>query len=56
MTGGNPYIRALMRTIFASEAQDSHPYTLLYGDEPLPRFETKGFRLTAELLPLVPSF
>lgn len=32
MTGGNPYIRALMRTISASEAQDSvDPYTLLYG-------------------------
>jgi muramidase (phage lysozyme) len=29
--GGNPYIRALMRTISASEAQDSNPYTLLYG-------------------------
>ncbi|MDZ4877983.1 MAG: hypothetical protein CLLPBCKN_007418 [Chroococcidiopsis cubana SAG 39.79] len=33
MTGGNPYIRALMRTISASEAQDSNPYTLLYGGE-----------------------
>ncbi len=31
MTGGNPYIRALMRTISASEANDSNPYTLLYG-------------------------
>jgi muramidase (phage lysozyme) len=33
MTGGNSYIRALMRTISASEAQDSNPYTLLYGGE-----------------------
>lgn len=31
MKGGDPYIRALMRTITASEAQDSNPYTLLYG-------------------------
>ena len=33
MTGGNPYIRALMRTISVSEAKDSSPYTLLYGGE-----------------------
>ena len=31
MTDGNPYIRALMRTIFTSEAKDANPYTLLYG-------------------------
>mgnify|MGYP000232175572 CR=1 FL=1 len=31
MTGGNPYIRALMRTISTSEAKDVDPYTLLYG-------------------------
>lgn len=31
MRGGDPYIRALMRTITASEALDSNPYTLLYG-------------------------
>ncbi|NJM95225.1 MAG: glycoside hydrolase family protein, partial [Acaryochloridaceae cyanobacterium CSU_5_19] len=31
MSGGNPYLRALMRTISASEANDSSPYTLLYG-------------------------
>ncbi|MBD6615300.1 muramidase [Komarekiella sp. 'clone 1'] len=31
MKGGDPYIRALMRTITASEALDSNPYTLLYG-------------------------
>lgn len=33
MRGGDPYIRALMRTITASEANDSQPYTLLYGGE-----------------------
>lgn len=33
MTGGDPYIRALMRTITASEANDSHPYSLLYGGD-----------------------
>lgn len=33
MTGGDPYIRALMRTISASEAQDSDPYTALYGGQ-----------------------
>ncbi|MFN6456160.1 MAG: muramidase [Nostoc sp. EfeVER01] len=31
MRGGDPYIRALMRTITTSEALDSNPYTLLYG-------------------------
>jgi len=31
MKGGNPYIRALMRTISTSEAKDSNPYTLIYG-------------------------
>ncbi len=33
MTGGDPYLRALMRTISASEAQDSAPYNLLYGGQ-----------------------
>lgn len=33
MKGGDPYIRALMRTITASEANDSRPYSLLYGGE-----------------------
>lgn len=33
MKGGDPYIRALMRTITASEANDAQPYTLLYGGE-----------------------
>lgn len=31
MTGGDPYIRALMRTISASESSDAQPYSLLYG-------------------------
>jgi muramidase (phage lysozyme) len=31
MTGGNPYIRALMRTISASEANDRQPYSVIYG-------------------------
>jgi len=31
MSGGNPYLRALMRTISASESNDASPYTLLYG-------------------------
>lgn len=33
MVGGNPYLRALMRTISASEANDPSPYTLLYGGQ-----------------------
>jgi muramidase (phage lysozyme) len=31
MTGGDPYIRALMRTITASEANASQPYHIIYG-------------------------
>nr|WP_233501707.1 glycoside hydrolase family protein [Acaryochloris thomasi] len=31
MSGGSPHLRALMRTISASEANDPSPYTLLYG-------------------------
>lgn|GEM_PF-2459380 len=31
MEGGDPYIRALMRTISASEANDPRPYSILYG-------------------------
>jgi muramidase (phage lysozyme) len=31
MEGGDPYIRALMRTISASEANYSQPYSVLYG-------------------------
>ncbi len=33
MKGGDPYIRALMRTISASESQDTNPYTQIYGGE-----------------------
>jgi len=31
MQGGDPYIRALMRTISASESNAENPYVLLYG-------------------------
>jgi cation efflux system protein involved in nickel and cobalt tolerance len=31
MSGGDPYIRALMRTISASESNAKDPYVLLYG-------------------------
>jgi muramidase (phage lysozyme) len=31
MKGGDPYIRALMRTISASEANDRRPYSIIYG-------------------------
>ena len=31
MKGGDPYIRALMRTISASEANAPNPYAILYG-------------------------
>jgi muramidase (phage lysozyme) len=31
MDGGDPYIRALMRTISASEANVNHPYNVIYG-------------------------
>ncbi len=33
MAGGDPYVRALMRTISVSEANDPSPYNLLYGGE-----------------------
>jgi muramidase (phage lysozyme) len=33
MTDGNPYVRALMRTISASESNDMKPYSLLYGGQ-----------------------
>lgn len=36
MEGGDPYIRALMRTISASEANSTNPYSLIYGGK---RFE-----------------
>ncbi len=31
MTGGDPYVRALMRMISASEANDTQPYSIVYG-------------------------
>ncbi|MGC1309791.1 MAG: glycoside hydrolase family protein [Phormidesmis sp.] len=31
MTGGDPYLRALMRTISAAESNTADPYRLLYG-------------------------
>lgn len=33
MQGGDPHIRALMRTISASEANGPRPYSLLYGGQ-----------------------
>jgi muramidase (phage lysozyme) len=33
MSGGDPYIRALMRTITASESNVAQPYHVLYGGE-----------------------
>ncbi|NDJ16322.1 glycoside hydrolase family protein [Myxacorys almedinensis] len=33
MQGGDPYIRALMRTISASESNVSNPYSVVYGGE-----------------------
>lgn len=36
--GGDPYIRALMRTISASESNGSKPYSLLYGGEHFANF------------------
>ena len=33
MTGGDPYIRALMRTISASESNVADPYSVIYGGE-----------------------
>jgi muramidase (phage lysozyme) len=38
MRGGDPYIRALMRTISASEANSTRPYSLLYGGEHIQDF------------------
>jgi muramidase (phage lysozyme) len=33
LQGGDPYLRALMRTISASESNDTEPYSLLYGGD-----------------------
>lgn len=50
MTGGDPYVRALMRTISASEANDRRPYSILYGGshvEDLSRHPQKCIRITS---------
>ena len=39
MTGGDPYIRALMRTISASEASDRQPYSVIYGGSHAPNLD-----------------
>jgi len=39
MQGGDPHIRALMRTISASEANDARPYSLLYGGQHFESFD-----------------
>ena len=38
MNGGDPYIRALMRTISASESNVNNPYAVLYGGETVQDF------------------
>lgn len=38
MSGGDPHIRALMRTISASEANFPNPYAVLYGGKPIDDF------------------
>lgn len=48
MTDGNPYIRALMRMISASESNDRRPYSILYGGshvEDLRRHPSKCIRI-----------
>jgi len=37
MQGGDPYLRALMRTISAAESNTSEPYRVLYGGELMPQ-------------------
>lgn len=37
MTGGDPYVRALMRTISAAESNINEPYNVLYGGELIPQ-------------------
>ncbi|HIK54016.1 MAG TPA: glycoside hydrolase family protein [Synechococcales cyanobacterium M55_K2018_004] len=39
MQGGDPYIRALMRTISAAESNDPQPYSLLYGGDRFRSFD-----------------
>ncbi|HEY9807225.1 MAG TPA: glycoside hydrolase family protein, partial [Candidatus Obscuribacterales bacterium] len=38
MQGGDPYVRALMRTISASESNDASPYAVLYGGQHITDF------------------
>lgn len=38
MQGGDPYVRALMRTISASESNDASPYSILYGGQHITDF------------------
>jgi muramidase (phage lysozyme) len=48
MTGGDPYVRALMRMISASESNDRRPYSILYGGshvEDLSRHPEKCIRI-----------
>jgi muramidase (phage lysozyme) len=50
MTGGDPYIRALMRTISASESNDRQPYSVIYGGSHasnLDRHPQKCIRITS---------
>ncbi|WP_263970720.1 glycoside hydrolase family protein [Leptolyngbya sp. KIOST-1] len=37
MSGGDPYIRALMRTISAAESNINQPYNVLYGGKIIPQ-------------------
>lgn len=48
MSGGDPYLRALMRMISASESNDRRPYSVLYGGsqvEDLSRHPEKCIRI-----------
>ncbi|WP_309741807.1 glycoside hydrolase family protein [Chamaesiphon sp. OTE_20_metabat_361] len=50
MKGGDPYIRALMRTISASEASDRQPYSVIYGGthaKSLDRHPERCIRITS---------
>jgi muramidase (phage lysozyme) len=50
MIGGDPYIRALMRTISTSEATDRQPYSIIYGGthaENLRRHPEQCIRITS---------
>jgi muramidase (phage lysozyme) len=50
MTGGDPYVRALMRMISASEASDRQPYSVIYGGshaQTLDRHPEQCIRITS---------